>query len=277
MVAVVTDSAANVPVELQEELGIAVAPLALRFGDRSFRDGVDMVGGDFYDRLVSDRAAASTSAPSPGEYLQAYERAGDPEIVCITLASGLSAAHQEATLAAEQFDGRVSVVDSRSATVGEGLVAIEAGRAARTGGSREDVAARAQEVGSAVRLLGAIETFEFLQRSGRIGKLQAYAATKLDIKPVFRLVGGEIKPVARPRTRGKALARIVQEVVREAAGRAVHAGAFHAQAEGAAEELLERVAAECRVVERFVVEASPAIGAHTGPGLVGVGFYCDAG
>jgi DegV family protein with EDD domain len=275
MVAVVTDSAANVPADLQSELGIAVAPLALRFGERTFRDGVDMVGGDFYERLVTDHEPASTSAPSPGEYLEAYERAGDSELVCVTLASGMSVSHKNAVLAAEHFAGQIMVVDSRSATIGEGFVALEAARAARAGRSLQEVASGAEAVALDVRVIGAIETFEFLQRSGRVGKLQAYAATKLDIKPVFRLEGGEIKPVGRPRTRGKALTRIVEDVVREVAGRPVHVGAFHARAEDAAGELLERIGAQCDVVERFMVEASPAIGAHTGPGLVGVAFFCD--
>jgi DegV family protein with EDD domain len=275
MVAVVTDSAANVPAGLQSELAISVAPLGLRFGEQAFRDGVDMVGGDFYDRVVSGSEPASTSAPSPGDYLEAYERAGDPELVCVTLAGGLSVANDNARLATELFSGRVVVVDSRSATIGEGFVAIEAARSARSGRSLAEVAARAGDVASAVRVIGAIETFEHLQRSGRVSKLQAYAATKLDIKPVFRLEGGEIKPVGRPRTRGKALARIAEDAVREIGSRPAHVGAFHAHAEDAANDLVARIAAESDVVERFVVEASPAIGAHTGPGLVGVAFFCD--
>jgi fatty acid kinase fatty acid binding subunit len=275
VVAVVTDSAANVPADVAGELGLVVAPLEVRFADRAFKDGVDLVGGHFYERLVTETEPPSTAAPSPGDYLEAYRATGSDELVCVTLAAGLSVANRQALLAAEEFSGRVEVVDSGSATMGEGFVAIEAARAARKGATVEEVAGRAKEVAGRVRVLGAIETFEFLERSGRVTKLQAYAATKLDIKPVFRLEEGEIRPVARPRTRGRALSRIVQETLKEVGRRPVHLAAFHALAESAANDLVERVEARAEVVERFVVDSTPAIGAHTGPGLVGLAFFCD--
>jgi DegV family protein with EDD domain len=275
VVAVVTDSAANLPPELAEELGVAVAPLELRFGDRTFRDGVDMVGADFYERLVSSAEPASTAAPSPGAYLEAFRESGAQEIVCVTLGSGLSAANRQAKLAAERFEGgRVEVVDSSTATVGEGFVALEAARAARDGATLSEVAARAERVASAVVVLGAIETFEFLRRSGRVGAVQAYAATALDIKPVFMLENGTIHPLARPRTRRRALARLVEEAVGRVGGRAAHVAAFHARAEDDARSVLEQVSARTNVVEALVAECTPAIGVHTGPGLVGLAFHC---
>jgi DegV family protein with EDD domain len=275
LVAVVTDSAANVPPELAASLGLLIAPLELRFGDDVYKDGVDMMGPEFYARLTTRHELASTAAPSPGAYLEAYRSTGGDDVLCVTLGSGLSAAHRQALLAAEEFDGHVEVVDSRSATMGEGFVAIEAARTAREGGDLGRVAARAEVVAGRVRVLGAIETFEYLRRGGRISKIQAYAATKLDIKPVFRLEEGEIRPVARSRTRARALARIAQDVLREVSGRPVHVAAFHARAEADAEQLIDRVVRESEVVERFVVECTPAIGAHTGPGLVGLAFFCD--
>jgi DegV family protein with EDD domain len=275
VVAVVTDSAANVPADLAEELGLSVAPLQLRFGTQTFKDGIDMVGDDFYDRLTTETEPPSTAAPSPGDYLQAYRATGSDQVVCVTLSSGLSAANRQALLAAEEFDGRVEVVDSGSATMGEGFVAIEAARAARGGSGLQETAARAKEVAGRVRVEGAIETFQFLKRSGRVTKVQAYAATKLDINPVFRLEEGEIRPVARPRTRRRALARIVQDTLAEIGDRPVHLAAFHARAEAAANDLVEQVAAGAVVVERFVVASTPAIGAHTGPGLVGLAYFCE--
>src|SRR5438045_5431167 len=191
MIATVTDSAANVPAEVARDLAIRVVPIHLRFGPESFRDGVDLVGGDFYDRLVRDDRAACTSAPSPGDFLEAYRATGADEVLCVTLSSGVSVSHHEAVLAAERFEGRVEVVDSHSATMGEGFVAIEAARAVRDGASLEAAAARARDVAGRTRVFGAIETFEFLRRSGRVNKLQAYAATRLDITPVFRLRGGD--------------------------------------------------------------------------------------
>jgi DegV family protein with EDD domain len=275
VVAIVTDSAANVPPEVARDLNIRIVPIQLRFGPDVYRDGVDLVGSDFYDRLVGEDRVASTSAPSPGDFLEAYEQAGSDEVLCVTLASAVSVAHREAELAAERFDGRVEVVDSRSATMGEGFVVIEGARAARDGSSLDEAAARARDVASRARVFGTIETFEFLRRSGRVNKLQAYAATMLDIKPVFRLREGEIGPVARPRTRTRALARIVEETLKEVGGRPVHLAAFHARAEDDAKELVRRIEAETATVETFIVDSTPAIGAHTGPGLVGVAFFCE--
>src|SRR5436190_10545085 len=275
MIATVTDSAANVPPEVARDLGIRVVPIHLRFGPDMFRDGVDLVGGDFHERLVHDERAASTSAPPLGDFLEAFRATGTDEVLCVTLSSGVSAAHHDAVLAAERFDGRVEVVDSHSATMGEGFVAIEGARAIRGGASLDEAADRARNVAGRTRVFGAIETFEFLRRSGRVNKLQAYAATMLDIKPVFQLREGEIGAVARPRTRSRALARIVEETLDEVRGRPVHLAAFHVRAEADARELVRRIEAEAPVVESFVVDSTPAIGAHTGPGLVGVAYFCD--
>src|SRR5207253_10423973 len=113
--------------------------------------------------------------------------------------------------------GRAEVVDSGSASMGEGFVAVEAARAAREGAGLEDAAATARRVATRVSLLGAIESFDHLRRSGRVSKLQAYAATALSIRPVFPLVAGEIEPVGRARTRSKALVMLVDELVRSTA------------------------------------------------------------
>jgi DegV family protein with EDD domain len=124
-------------------------------------------------------------------------------------------------------------------------------------------------------LLATVGTFEFLKRSGRVTKLQAYAATMLDIKPVFGFRDGETVPVARTRTRRRAIDRIVQDTVADAAGRPLHLAVVHAAAEHEADDLLERLAAGSNLVEQMIVAVTPVIGAHTGPGLVGAAYYCE--
>lgn len=275
MVAVVTDSAANVPPDVAAELNIEVVPMYLKFGERSYRDGVDLVGSDFYERLQRDRELATTAAPSPGDFLEAFQRTGSDEIVCVTVAASVSFTHQAASMARDRSAGRVVVVDSGTASMGEGFVALAAARAARDGGTLDEVTSRAREVADRARLLASIDTFEFLRKSGRVGALQAYAATRLDIKPVFKFQHGQPGPVARPRTRGRALSRVVEEAVAEIAGRPVHLAGIHAAAEAEARDMMERVAAQANVVERFVSEFTPVMGAHTGPGVVGLAFYCD--
>src|SRR6266540_4906305 len=173
----------------------------LKFGDEVYRDGADLTPTDFYDRLVRDGVVASTSTPSPGDYLAAFERTGQQEILCVTVASSMSSSCQQASLAAERFGGQVEVVDSMSAAMAEGFVAMEAARAAARAASLPEVAARAREVAGRTRLYATVDTFEFLRKSGRVTKLQAYAATVLDIKPVFGFKEGEVVPVSRSRTK----------------------------------------------------------------------------
>ena len=275
MVAVVADSAANLPGELARELGIEIVPMYLMFGDQVYRDGIDITPGDFYERLSRDRDLASTSVPSPGDYLQAFERTNQEEIVCVTVASTMSSSFQQASFAAKRFDGRVEVVDSRSASMAEGFVAIEAARAARGSASLDRVSERARQVAGRTRLLATVATFEFLRRSGRVTKLQAYAATMLDIKPVFAFEGGEAVPVARTRTRRRAIERIEHDTVGAAESGPLHLAVIHAKAHAEAQDLLQRVASSAKVVERVITEVTPVIGAHTGPGMVGTAFYRD--
>jgi DegV family protein with EDD domain len=274
-VAIVADSAANLPDELARELDIQVVPMYLKFGDEVYRDGRDLTPTDFYERLVRDGVVASTSTPSPGDYLAAFERTGQQEILCVTVASSMSSSRQQASLAAERFGGQVEVVDSMSAAMAEGFVAMEAARAAARAASLPEVAARAREVAGRTRLYATVDTFEFLRKSGRVTKLQAYAATVLDIKPVFGFKEGEVVPVSRSRTKRKALARIVEDAVGEMRDRPVHLAALHAAALGEAEDVAERISLRVNVVEKVITEVTPVIGAHTGPGLVGVAFYCD--
>src|SRR5438105_3802758 len=245
----------------------------LKIGEQVYRDGTDLTPTDFYQRLARDRQHASTSVPSPADFLEAFSRTGQRAIVCVTVASSMSSSFQQASFAAERFDGTVHVLDSRTASMAEGFVAAEAARAAAGGASLERVAEHARAIAARTRLLATIGTFEFLQRSDRVTKFQAYAATMLDIKPVFGFKDGEVVPIARTRTRRRALAQIEGDTLREAGTAPLHLAVIHAAAEEEARRLLDRIAASARVVERMVTEVTPVIGAHTGPGLVGTAFY----
>jgi DegV family protein with EDD domain len=275
MVAVVTDSAANLPPDLVARLGIDVVPMYVTVGNQTFRDGVDLPPERLYERLASDGAVATTSTPPAADFLAAFERARPEPVVCVTVASSMSGAHAQAVRAAEAFSGPVEIVDSRSASMAEGFVALEAARAAAAGADAASAAARAREVAAAARLFATVETFDFLRRSGRVTRLQAYAATALDIKPVFAFRDGEPSAVARPRTRRRALERVVSETVAAARGGRLHLAVVHARAAAEAEEVMDAVAAGADVVERYVVEVTPVVGAHVGPGLVGTAFHRD--
>jgi DegV family protein with EDD domain len=275
MVAIVADSAANLPPDLAHDLGIVTVPLYLRLGDEVFRDGVDLTPGDFYERLAEERVSASTASPSIGDFLETFRSTGEAEILCVTVEASMSSVANDARLAAERFGGRVEIVDSRSASMAEGFVVLEAARAARSGASLDEAATRARAVADRTVLLATVDTFEFLRRSGRVKRLQAYAATMLDVKPVFRFEGGAVSPAGRPRTRARALATLVEQARERIDDRPVHLAGIHAAALDDAEQVVRNIAGASNVVERHVVEVTPVIGAHVGPGLVGVAFFSD--
>jgi DegV family protein with EDD domain len=269
-VAVVTDSASNLPAELVEREAIEVVPMILKFGDREVADGVDLEPREFY-RALAEGVPMSTSAPSIGDFRAAFEHAlgGAEGCVCVTVASFASVTHDAAVTAARDFGGRVRVVDSKSASLGEGFVALAAARAANEGGSLDEVAARAEEAVRSTSFIATINTFEFLRRSGRVNSVLAYAATTLDIKPVFAFRNGALHQLGRPRTRQRAIERVLVEV--EQAGRPRVLGVAHADCAAEAEQLLATLRARYPEVEAHLSEFTPLMGAHTGPGVLGVG------
>jgi len=274
-VAVVTDSASNLPRDLVEQQGITIVPMIVKFGERELQDGVDVIEGGFYRALADGNVPISTSGPSAGDFRAAFDAAltRAEAVVCVTVASFVSATHGTALAAAKELGDRVRLIDSRSASLGEGMVALEAARAASAGGSLEEVVARAEDITARTTLVATINTFEYLRRSGRVNALFAYAGTALNIKPVFAFRRGAIEQVGRPRTRARAIERLMDEVREAAQQGPLHLGVAHADCEEEATALLERLRAEIPNVETFISEFTPLMGAHTGPGVLGVAFF----
>jgi DegV family protein with EDD domain len=273
--AIVTDSAANLPPALVSEHGIDVVPMYLKFGDSEYRDGIDLPRGEFYARLEGEQVPVSTAAPSAGDFREAFRRALiDAEgVVCVTVASFVSVSYESARIAAGEFEGAVHVVDSRSASMGEGFAALEAARLAATGATTPEVAARAEDVARRTQLVATINTFEYLRRSGRVHALLAYAGTALNIKPVFALRGGKIEQLGRPRSRSRALERVVAETRPLAARGPLHCAIAHAAVPDEAESLLTRLRAEVDSAEIHMTEFTPLMGAHTGPGVIAIAAW----
>jgi len=271
---IVTDTAANIPPELVVEHGIHTVPMYLKFGATVYQDGIDLPPSEFYPMLEREEVPVSTAAPSVGDYREAFARAlTDAEgVVCVTVASFVSVSYEAARAAAAEM-ARVRVVDSRSASMGEGFAALEAARLAAGGASVEECAARAEEIAGRTQLCATINTFEYLRRSGRVHALLAYAGTALNIKPVFALRGGRIEQLGRPRSRSRALDRLVEETRPLADRGPVHCAVAHAAAAEEAGHLLERIRAEIECAETLVTEFTPLMGAHTGPGVVAIAAW----
>ncbi|HZB21406.1 MAG TPA: DegV family protein [Blastococcus sp.] len=274
-VAVVTDSTAYLPDELTEGYGIHVVPLYVVLAGRSGREGWD-VGPDEVARALAVRGqTVSTSRPTPGDFVAAYRRAldeGAERLVSIHLSSELSGTWDAARLAASQVGEHiVTVVDSRSAAMGAGFAVLAAARSAAAGADAATVTRTAQEIADATRTFFVVDTLEHLRRGGRIGSAAAVLGSALAVKPVLHVRDGRVVPLEKVRTSARALNRLVQRAV-EAAGQGPVSVAVHHLA---AAEKAERLAADIRdrlpqLRELHVSELGAAIGAHVGPGAVGI-------
>ncbi len=269
-VRIVTDSVADIPRDLVRELGISVVPLVLRFGDASFRDGVDLDTDGFYAKLAASPDFPASSAPSPAAYARAFDAAmaDGGDVLAITLSAKLSGTHAAAlqgrSLAAAP--ARIEVMDSGQAAIAEGFVVMAAARAANAGASAADAMAAAREVGKRVQLQAAFDTLEYLRRGGRIGAAASLLGSLLRINPLIGVRDGLVHPVGRTRSRSKAL----DELVGFARGyaRIDELAVSDAACPEDAETLVQRLAA-LHPRERILrTRMTPVIGVHTGPGLI---------
>jgi len=276
-VAVVTDSVAMLPEQLIRDLNIRVVPIVLNLDGRSYRDGIDLTTSEFYRLLATSGELPTTAAPSVGEFVRIFEEAltGAEAVVAIHVSSQLTSVYSSALLAADSVGGQVRVLDSQSATMAEGFVALAAARAARAAADLDAVVATAEEVRSKVRFFAFLETLEYLRRGGRVGGAAALMGNAIQLKPIIHVVDGQIAPLARPRTRRKATQAMLDIMSSEVAKQSVHAAVLHADRFDDAEDLRKRVENRFDCLELYVTELTPVMGTHTGPGLLGLAYYVE--
>jgi DegV family protein with EDD domain len=275
---VVTDSACDLPASLIEALGIEIVPLTIRFGDEEFVDRVELSADEFWERLEHSDTLPETAAPSPGAFETCFRdlaARGATGIVCINLSSHLSGTMQSAQVAAKALDGEipVTVVDSKTVSMGLGSQCVSACALAADGADLATIAARAEQIAQRTRLLGALDTLEHLRRGGRIGGAQAMLGSMLSIKPVIEVRDGVVAESGKVRTRSKSLVHLAEKL--SAADDPQDVYVFHAQAPDI-DEFLERVSTIVPLDRVEVGEIGPVIGTHTGPRTIGLGWV-DAG
>ncbi len=279
-IALVTDSTAYLSPALRAEYDIHVIPLYVHFGERTYRDGVDLDTAAFY-RMLGASPLPTTSQPSVGDFMTLYRRlAQEAEaIISIHISSGISGTVATAELARqsvmEEMERPVPiyVIDSRITSVGLALLLTAAGRAIAAGKDAETVVREVQALSERLRVVFAVDTLAYLYKGGRIGGAAALIGSVLQIRPLLYFRDGKIDLLEKVRTTSRARQRMLELAAQWANGRPIHAAVVHANAPGAAAKLRARleVRFECR--EIFTLEFSPVIATHVGPGTVGVALY----
>jgi DegV family protein with EDD domain len=277
--AIVLDSTADFPDASDRFVNWRVVPLYVNFGTDSFKDGVELTAREFYERLRTSPQLPTTSQPTPGDFLAAYQELGAYErILSIHIASNLSGTFQSAGTAAEQLgDGRVRTIDSQSASVAIAMLALAIQRRLERGTTDEEIDALVERYLVEHGLLFTVDTLEFLARGGRIGKAKAFAGQLLNVKPILSIRDGEVLPVKRVRGNRKAFQEFVDALetnTRDEPG--LRVGIAHADAPERMVEL-EKMVRDIRPKAQIEMETSlgAVIGAHAGPGTVGFFWFTD--
>lgn len=278
-IAIVTDSTPCLPPELLTKHKIHIVPLKVQWGNETFLDGIDISPTEFYDRLQHARSLPTTSQPSPADFRNLFEKlaAEYDGILVILISSGISGTVTSALTAVAEFDKvPVEVIDTRLAAGSQALVVLAAARAVEQGASLEQAVAVVRTACDNMHVFFTVDTLEYLHKGGRIGGASRYMGMLLDIKPVLFLTPeGKIDALERVRTRRKALDRLVELLVMNAADKPVHLSVFHAAALEAARNVMEHASIQMNCSETLLLELSPVIGSHVGPGTIGVAIYFE--
>ncbi len=271
-VKIVTDSTADLPPKIAEELEITVVPLFVRFGNEIYRDGVEITADEFYDRLVKSTVFPATAAPPPGAFKETYQRLapGSDGIVSIHVSSKLSGTFESAMVAKRELGDRfpVEVVDSRLVTMALGVLVIAAAKAARKGASIAEILKLVEESIPKIRLLGIVDKLEFLQRGGRIGKAQQWMGSLLSVKPILCVRDGEVSPLERVRTRAKAIERIYALSSEMLPAREI--GVMYSTEKAEADKLLEHIQKQAPGQPVYMARFGPVLGTYVGPDCLAV-------
>ncbi|XEC96987.1 DegV family protein [Paenibacillus tarimensis] len=277
---IVTDSTADIPQDVRSRLDIEMVPLKVHFGDEEFLDAVNIGPEEFYTKLESSSVLPTTSQPSPADFVEVYQRILQEEpgaqIMSFHLSSAFSGTYQSAVLAHSliEEEADITVVDSKSASYGCGMLAVSAAEMALAGKSKEDILAETQRLRSDMRLYFLVDTLEYLQKGGRIGKAAALFGSILNIKPILTVDNeGQVAPVDKVRGQKKAMNRIIELLKRDFGSEPVRIVMAYSHHRQPAEELCGLVRASFDVKDVHFTTLGAVIGTHTGPGAAAIFMF----
>ncbi len=280
-VIIVTGSTACIPKVMADKLSIEIVPIEVIFGDKIYKDGIDITPDEFYSMLRKAEKLPTTSGSLPAPFLEAYRRAGKKgkSILCITESSRFSGMYNSAVMAAgllkkEIADFTIEVIDCTTAAAGQGLVAMAAAEEAAKGMSLSEVYEKARKVMSRVYLYATLDTLYYLIKGGRVPKVAGLANSILQWKPVFSVNGGDAHTVALPRTTDSAIKNIIRLMAKKVnKNEPINVAVMHADAIKMAQGLKEKITGRFKCNAIYITEFTSVMGVHTGPGVVGAAFY----
>lgn len=279
-IAVVTDSTADLPAKLAEERGLRVVPMSVSFGEQSYISRITITDAAFYERLRASDVVPTTSQPAPAWFEEAYADAADEGcdgVVSVHVSAELSGTTDLARQLAAAAPLPVEVVDSRQVGGGLALAVLAAQRCAGEGGDLETVARTARTEAERSATFVVVDTLEYLKRSGRVSGARALVGSVLRVRPVLATADGKVEVIDRARTFSSALRTLVDHAHRHIGDRPARVVITHAVAPDRAEELFAMVAERIEVVDALETVIGPILGAHAGPGTVGVSVVAAEG
>jgi DegV family protein with EDD domain len=281
-VGVITDSIACLTSKLVAQYDIKIVPYSFHINGRSYRDWVDITPSEAYELFLKNPESLLTSPASPMDYLEAYREVGrqTESIICVTLSSKLSTAHNVALLArdeaVQELPGTViEVVDSQTATAAEGFIVLAAARAARENKSLAEVVTVTRAMCRRTGLVALLDTVRHVYRSGRIPKVASQVGSALNIRPILTISSGEVHILGMGRNKRRGINRLLEAMRDKVGSDPVHVAVMHAYALEDAERLMERVSVEFNCVELWLTEFSPLMGYACGTGTLGLAFYAE--
>jgi DegV family protein with EDD domain len=274
VIKIVTDSTADLPPGVAEELGITVVPLYVRFGDKLFRDRIDISEDEFYDRLVHDPVHPGTSQPTPNDFAFVYRNLAKESngIISIHISSKLSGTCDSA-FGAKQLVGSscpIEVIDSLWTSIALGFIAMRAAAGAKAGKGMQELVKEINSLIPNIHYLGFFDTLKYMQLGGRIGKAQSLVGSLLNVKPLLTLKDGEFLPAGRTRTYAKAKDRLFEFV--KDGGKLENALVVHSTTPDEAEAMADRLSSLIDRKKIIIARLGPVLGVHAGPGTLFVGY-----
>ena len=269
---IVTDSTADLPAKLAEELDVTVVPVYLRFGEQVYRDRVDISEDEFYQRLMHDPIHPNTTQPSPQDFADVYEKLSKDAdgIISIHLTSKLSGTYNSAVQGKKIVKSKcpIEVIDTQTISIAIGLIVVQASRMAKSGMSLKQIMDELIEIIPNVHLLVLFDTLKYLVKGGRIGKAKALLGSLLNVKPILKVKDGELVPSGQVRTRSKGMGQLLDFV--KNATEIQDLAILYSTTPDEAQALIESTSSIFPKERTILARLGPALGVHGGPGILAV-------